>query len=123
MAVEYEIRQVEPDVTVASLKGQLNLGSRPMDFEDGIKQRIRDGSRKMVLDLTALTYIDSAGLGMVATCASVMSKAGGKLVVVSAGGKISQMFQITHLNRVITISPTLDVALQAFSDPQDRPAE
>ena len=64
--------------------GQLNLGNRLMEFEHTIKQRIEEGSRKMVLDLSGLTYIDSAGLGMVATCAGVMSRAGGNLVVVSA---------------------------------------
>src|SRR5208282_766517 len=97
MAVHYEVQQVEPDVTVASLTGQLNLGSRLMDFEHKIKQCIEEGSRKMVFDLRGLTFIDSAGVGMVATCAGTMSKAGGKLVVVSAGGKINQMFELTRL--------------------------
>jgi anti-sigma B factor antagonist len=77
MAVHYEVKQVPPDVTVASLTGQLNLGNRLMEFEHSIKQRIEEGSRKMVLDLSGLTYIDSAGLGMVATCAGIMSKGGG----------------------------------------------
>ena len=122
MAVQYEIREVDSGITVASLTGQLNLGSRLMDFEQAIKQRIYNGSRKMVLDLTGLTYIDSAGLGMVATCAGVMSKAGGKLVVVSAGGKINQMFAITRLDRVIGVLPKLDRALQEFAEPPEGPA-
>src|SRR5690348_808290 len=103
MAVRYEFRKMEPAITVATLTGQLNLGNRLMEFEHSIKQRIQDGARKMVLDLTGLTYIDSAGLGMVATCAGVMFKAGGKLAVVSSGGKITQMFEITRLNQVISI--------------------
>ncbi len=78
MAFHFEFRQVEPDVTVAVLSGMLNLGSRVAEFEQAIKQRIWDGSRKMVFDMTGLTYIDSAGLGMVATCAGNMSKAGGR---------------------------------------------
>jgi anti-sigma B factor antagonist len=121
MAIQYEIHVLEPDVTVASLTGQLNLGNRLMEFEHAIKKRIEDGSRKMVLDLTKLTYIDSAGLGMVATCAGIMAKAGGKLVVVSAGGKISQMFEITRLNRVIDVYPDFDAACKSFSTPQETP--
>ena len=50
MAVQYEVQQVEPDVTVASLTGQLNLGTRLGEFEDAIKQRIEEGCRKMVFD-------------------------------------------------------------------------
>lgn len=121
MGVQYEIRQVEPDVTVATLTGQLNLGNRLMDFEHKIKQHIEEGSRKMVLDLSGLGYIDSAGLGMVATCAGVMAKAGGKLVVVTAGGKIAQMFEITRLNRVIGLFPNFDAACQSLAKPPEVP--
>jgi len=115
MAIHYELRQAEPDVTVAALSGQLNLGNRLMEFEHAIKQRIQEGARKMIFDLSALSYIDSAGLGMVATCAGLMVKSGGKLVV-SARGRIMQMFEITRLNQVIKIYPDFETALAAISD-------
>jgi anti-anti-sigma factor len=117
MAVDYEFWQEDPDITVASLTGQLNLGNRLMEFEHAVKQRIDEGSRKMVLDLSGLTYIDSAGLGMVATCSGVMAKAGGRLGVVSAGGKTTHMFEITRLNRVIGVYPDLRSACAAISAP------
>ncbi len=116
MAFHFEFRQVEPDVTVAVLSGMLNLGSRVAEFEQAIKQRIWDGSRKMVFDMTGLTYIDSAGLGMVATSAGNMSKAGGKVVVVSPGGKITQMFEITRLNRIISIFTDVVESCESFPD-------
>jgi anti-sigma B factor antagonist len=115
MAIRYELRQHEPDITVASLTGQLNLGNRLAEFEHNIKQRIQEGTRKMILDLTGLTYIDSAGLGMVATCAGIMFKAAGKLVVVSPGGRITQMFEITRLNRVIDLYPDFNAACAALT--------
>ena len=117
MPVHYEVRQVEPDITVASLTGQLNLGNRLMEFEHAIKQRIQEGSRKMVLDLSGLTFIDSAGLGMVATCSGTMEKNGGQLVVVGAPGKVNEIFELTRLNRVIGVYPDLDSACKAFSEP------
>ena len=117
MAIRYELRQQEPDITVASLTGQLNLGNRLAEFEHNIKQLITEGTRKIILDLTGLTYIDSAGLGMVAACAGVIFKAGGKLVVVSPGGRITQMFEITRLNRVIELYPDFDAACAAFTPP------
>lgn len=121
MAVEYDLQQVEPDITLASLTGQLNMGSRPMDFEHEVKQRIEKGSRKMVLDLRGITFIDSAGVGMVAACAKVMSKAGGKLLVVSTGGKVKQMLELTHLNKVIGVYPDLPSAYAAFGPPTAAP--
>ena len=123
MAIHYELRQQEPDITVASLTGQLNLGNRLAEFEHSLKQHIQDGSRKMILDLTGLTYIDSAGLGMVATCAGLIFKAGGKLVVVSPGGKVTQMFEITRLNRVIDLFPDFAAAVESFSKPAAKESE
>jgi len=117
MSIHYELRQQDPDITVAILTGQLNLGNRLAEFEHNLKQRIEEGSRKMILDLTGLTYIDSAGLGMVATCAGIIFRAGGKMAVVSPVGKITQMFEITRLNRVIDLYPDFDAALASLSEP------
>jgi anti-sigma B factor antagonist len=115
MAIRYELRHHEPDITVASMTGQLNLGNRLAEFEHNIKLRIVEGTRKIILDLTGVTYIDSAGLGMVAACAGIIFKAGGKLVVVSPGGRITQMFEITRLNRVIDLYSDFDAACAAFT--------
>lgn len=123
MAIRYELRQQEPDITVATLTGQLNLGNRLAEFEHSIKQRIIEGSRKIILDLTGLTYIDSAGLGMVAACAGIIFKEGGKLVVVSPAGRITQMFEITRLNRVIDLYPDFEAACAAFALPTKETSE
>ncbi len=119
MAVHYEFKQHDPDITVATLTGQLNLGNRVADFEHTLKERIHEGVRKIILDLTGLTYIDSAGLGMIAACAGIIFKAGGKLVVVSPAGRITQMFEITRLNRVIDIFPDFDAAVASFTQPAE----
>jgi anti-anti-sigma factor len=115
MAVQYELQQPAPDVTVAALTGQLNMGSRLKEFEHEIKQRIEAGIRKMVFDLRGLTFIDSAGVGLVASCASAISKAGGKLVIVSAGGKVKQIFAMTRLDKLIGVYPDMETAFTALS--------
>jgi len=116
MIVHYEVRQIEPDITLGILTGQLNLGSKLMDdVEVDVKERIQNGSRKFVLDLSSLTYIDSAGLGTLVACSGTMAREGGKLVVVSGAGKISQMLELTHLSTVIELFPTVDAACGTFS--------
>lgn len=117
MALHYEFGQHEPGITVATLTGQLNLGNRVAEFEHTVKERITNGSRKMILDLTGLTYIDSAGLGMVAACAGIVFKASGRMAVVAPTGRIAQMFEITRLNKVIDLYPSLEAAVASFSQP------
>jgi hypothetical protein len=53
MVVQYSMHQVEPDILVMELTGQLTLGNRLMEVEHSIKERIEKGSKKLVLDLTS----------------------------------------------------------------------
>src|SRR5665213_1232958 len=76
-----KIRQVEPDLIVVELSGHLNLGNELMSLESAVKRLIQDGARKLVMDLTKLDYIDSAGIGMLVGCNGQMVRAGGKMRV------------------------------------------
>jgi anti-sigma B factor antagonist len=122
MSAHYEIRHQDPDITVTAISGQLNLGNRLADLEHQIKLRIQEGSRKMIMELTGLAYIDSAGLGMIAACAGVMSREGGKFAVVSPAGKVKEMFELTRMDRVIDVFPDLDSALASFPVAKAPPA-
>jgi len=69
----------------------------------------------MVLDLSGLTFIDSAGPGMVATCSGTMDKTGGQFVVVGAPGKVHQMFKVTRLNQAVGVYQDLEAACKPLS--------
>jgi anti-sigma B factor antagonist len=115
MVVQFVTRQHDPDVTVMDFTGQLTLGNSLVEVEYAIKDRIQGGSRKLVLDLTNLSFLDSAGVGMLVVCSSAMEQAGGRLAVVGAGGKVKQVLEITHINKVIGMYPDLASACDEFT--------
>jgi anti-anti-sigma factor len=117
MNVQYHIQQAAPGISVVVLAGQLTQGKAPTEIEYLIMENIRDGARKLVVDLTELTFIDSSGLGMLVTCAGVMKKQGGKLVVAGAAGKVGQMFEITGLKNIVGLYADLPSAVEGFSAP------
>ena len=80
MITQATSRQVEPDITVVTITGRLNLGNTLMSLENDLRKQIQNGARKIAFDLTGLDYIDSAGIGMLVG----ISRAGG------AGGGTSQ---------------------------------
>ena len=90
MVVQFVTRQHEPGVTVMNFTGQLTWGNSLVEAEYAIKDRIQGGSRKLVLDLTNVNFLDSAGVGMLVVCSSVMQQAGGRLVVAGAAGRSSR---------------------------------
>ena len=117
MLVQFAVRQVEPDVTVLDLTGQLTLGNAITEVESAIKQRIQKGSKKLALELSRLTFLDSSGVGMLVVCSGVMERAGGRLVIVGAGGKVKEVLLLTHLDRVMRMYSDLDSACAALAEP------
>jgi anti-sigma B factor antagonist len=110
-----KIRQVEPNLTVVELTGHLNLGNELMTVEAAVKRAIDQGARKLVIDVTRLDYIDSAGIGMLVACNGQMERAGGKMRVAGAQGTVAKAFEVVHLDRITSLDADLDAAVQNLS--------
>ncbi len=110
-----KIRQVEPNLTVVELSGHLNLGNELMTVEAAVKRLIQDGARKLVVDLTKLDYIDSAGIGMLVGCNGQMDRAGGKMRLAGAQGSVAKAFGVVHMDHITSLDPDVDTALRIFS--------
>jgi len=106
-----KIRQVEPDLIVVELSGHLNLGNELMSLESAVKRLIQDGARKLVMDLTKLDYIDSAGIGMLVGCNGQMDRAGGKMRVAGAQGSVAKAFGVVHMDRITSLDADVATAL------------
>lgn len=103
------------DVTVVELSGRLHLGNTLSYAENAINRLIDDGTRKMVIDLTRLDYMDSSGLGMLIFCGGRMQQSGGHLRIAGAGGSVSRIFEIANANRVLEFDADLASACRHLS--------
>jgi anti-sigma B factor antagonist len=104
------------DVAVLSMAGRLVLEDTESPLRTEIDQLIRDGRVKLVLDLAAVTYIDSAGLGlMVAKFVSLRSR-GGDLRLVHPTPRSMRLMTITSLATVFETYATEDAAVRSFED-------
>ena len=121
MVVPFKTRRVEPDVTVLELSGQLTLGNALTEVEQAIKQGIQKGSRRLVLDLSKLTFLDSSGVGMLAVCSGLMDRTGGRMVIAGACGKVKDVLGMVHLDRVTAMYSDLASACAAFTEPPAGP--
>lgn len=106
---------VEPDITVVELVGRLHLGNTLTYMETSIKRLITEGCRKMVLDLTQLGFIDSAGVGMLISCNGEMDSAGGALRIAGAHGPIAKTFEVVHMSRIVGLDTDVASACAELS--------
>jgi anti-anti-sigma factor len=76
MIIGTKTRRVQPDITVVEISGHLNLGNNLMQLEHMLKGLIAEGMRKLAIDLAALNFIDSAGIGMLGSTDRWTARAG-----------------------------------------------
>ena len=97
--------------TLVVLHGDLDIATAP-ELRDCLAKVIGDGAR-IVVDLEAVGFLDSAGLGILVGALKRARTAGGELELVCTSRDVLKPLEITGLDRVFTIHPGRDVALGA----------
>jgi anti-sigma B factor antagonist len=115
MVLSLTTRKCEPDITVIELSGRLTLGRESGQVETNVVKLLKEGVRKIVIDLTKIDYIDSTGIGIIAYCFGKITQAGAEARVSGAAGLVMELFRITRLDKVIRFFPDVAGACESFS--------
>ena len=91
------------------------------DFRERMSGFIESGSRRIVLDLEQVRFLDSTGLGAIVSCLKRLDGQGA-LVLCNAGEMVMDVFRLTRMDRVFPIARTLDEALALAKNPSRRAA-
>jgi len=107
MMLETEVFEIEPDITVVSCAGRFTLGTQLRLTESMINTLIQKGVRKLIVDLTHVEIVDSAGLGVLMHIFGELEQAGGTMRVAGASNRVANIFQVTHTNGILAIDADL----------------
>lgn len=72
-----------------------------------------EGKQNIILDLTPVKYADSSGLSSLLRANSMFEQAGGIFVLCGLTEHVEKLITITHLERVLTILPSRQEAIEA----------
>lgn len=101
-----------PGQGILCLKGPLTAENL-LSFQNAVR---RENSSTMVLDLTDVPYIDSAGLGSLVTACVARQKAGQRVALSGVNDRVLKLFQITRVEPLFLMFRTLEDALQALAN-------
>ena len=113
MRFQLQTREVGHIVVIEAV-GRLTLTDGHTQLRDLIHVFIGNGSKKFLLILAQVEYIDSHGIGELARSYSVVRKAGGEMKLAAVNEKILEMLKITKLHTFFEIHAAEDAALRAF---------
>jgi len=112
MILQTEVFQFESEIMGISCSGRFTMGTRLSETEALIHSLIERGMRKLVLDLTYVEVVDSAGLGIIMRIFGELNDRGGCLRIAGASEHVRRLFEITHTGSILQLDPDLVTSVQ-----------
>ena len=101
------------DVKVVQIEGELDTGSSP-NAQNQLDQLRGQGVKKILLDLTNLDFISSAGLRVLLATAQELKEDSGDLRVCSLNREVKEVFDISGFSTLLMVFDNEAKALSGF---------
>jgi len=96
---------------VVTVAGELDVATAPA-LRNELDRISAEGATDTVVDLLAVSFVDSVGLGILIAASKRMKARGGALRIVCDDRRIALIIEVTGLDRVLPIHTTLREALE-----------
>jgi anti-sigma B factor antagonist len=103
------------DVHVLDCIGKITLGEGTMAIRNTVREVLKNGGKKIVLNLAEVNYIDSSGIGELVSTFTTVTNQGGQLKLLKLTKKIQELLAITKLLTVFQVYNDEQEAVKSFS--------
>ncbi len=103
--------QNDPAFDLLSVSGEIDASSS-IELDDAIISAVATPTTKLIVDLSGLDYISSAGLGVFISHLEDIQQKGKRLVLFGLKEKVFEVFRILGLEQIITIVHSKEDAIQ-----------
>ena len=98
--------------TVVTIHGEIGVATSP-NLRERLIGLVNGGATRLVLDLEAVDFLDSTGLGVLVGALKRVRTHGGELHLVCTKSRVLKVFEITSLTKVFSIHGSVDDAVAA----------
>jgi anti-sigma B factor antagonist len=108
------VRNVGPAAVIAVV-GKIALGETWNSIDELLQKQRDEGTRQIVLNLSGVPFIDSAGLGLLIMNLAKMKAAGGMIRLAEPQSRVQSALELTRLTNLFPIFETEQEALNSFT--------
>lgn len=110
-----QIKKSELSDGIAQLTcdGLLNMVTAPR-LKSAVQELVEQGTNRIVVDLNAISLLDSSGLGALISGLKTARQAGGDLRIAATGNQVLTVLRLTNLNRILQPYETADAAAREW---------
>jgi anti-sigma B factor antagonist len=98
--MQIDVTEPRAGVAVLTLDGRLNMVSAPQ-LKTAITDAVDGGRPRVVVDLAAVGFMDSSGLGVLIAGLKKARQEGGDLRITGVTQQVATVLQLTNLDRVL----------------------
>jgi anti-sigma B factor antagonist len=103
------------DVTVIDVAGKIKLGEGAASLRDAVRDLAGRNQKRILLNLAAVNYIDSSGIGEMVAAFTTLTNQGGQLKLLNLTKRVQDLLQITKLYTVFEVYDNEAHAIRSFS--------
>ena len=96
MSLKVKTRKLDGGIVV-DMHGRITSGEPQWLLRETVRRLVDDGSTRFVLNLSDVSYIDSAGLGELASIKSVLDERDGQVNLLGVTRKVRDVLVVTKL--------------------------
>jgi anti-sigma B factor antagonist len=101
-------------VTILDITGRIILGDEIGHLRTAVRDLVREGKKKVILNLAGVDFIDSSGVGELVGCFTTVRNAGGELKLLNLTQKVQDVLHVTKLYTVFDIRDDEFNAVKSF---------
>jgi len=111
--------KIEGDIAVLHIRGNLMGGEETVTIKEHIKDLIRDGIKKVVMDLSKVKWMNSSGLGVLMSAMTSLRNAGGNLKLANVTDKVQSILMITQLIKIFETYGSVERAVASYKSKEE----
>jgi len=90
------------------------LGRESQRLEWQVEELVKAQKTKVVVDMSKVPYVDSAGLGVLVGCNSKLKNAGGEMRLAAVEARVLQLLKLAFLDTIFAVDATVADATKAM---------
>lgn len=108
----FQVDDLGADLAIVRAEGRLNMVSAP-ELRDVVTRAVAGGRIRLVIDLAAVEFMDSSGLGALIGALKIARGAGGDLRIAAPGEQVLMVLKLSNVDRILKPYETADAAFGA----------
>jgi anti-anti-sigma factor len=103
------------EAVIIALSGKIRSCEDAIPVRAVIKEHLSHDKKNFVIDMADVPWMNSEGIGLLASAMATIKAANGKIVLANISEKVEQVLTVTKCNKIIDHFESREAAIQSFN--------